>query len=120
MNWPLAVLVPFLVAAPTFASTIVAVVCSTANGIYQTQSSSSSASCDAVENYPIYNEANANGTVSSDSMSGYAGAYPNGEDYASVAASFDELFAVPTLITWTLTSYVGGEYARIQRRASWA
>jgi hypothetical protein len=111
MNWHLAVLVPLGLAAPISASTIVTVVCATANGIYETQSSPSTALCDAVETYPVYNEANANGTVSPDSMSGYAGASPYGEDYASVTASFDTALAVPTILSWNFTATDVGEYS---------
>jgi hypothetical protein len=111
MHWPLAVLVPLGLAAPISASTIVTVVCATANGIYQTQSSPSTASCDAVETYPVYNEANATGMVSAGSMSGYAGAAPNGEDYSSVASSFDIAFAVPTVLSWDYSANESGEYA---------
>ena len=106
-----------LVGVPAFASTITntTVTCSVPypGGGYQSQTDPTSASCDVLSGYPLAGQsAVASGTVGN-GMSGYAEACCESSVIATSNSSFTESFLAPTVLSWTLSAEVTGEWASV-------
>ena len=107
-----------VIAAPTFAGTITTVACSITGpgGGFQTQTDPNSASCDLLSGPPLSGQsAVANGTVTDGgmSMSGYAEVCCSIDVFASSDSSFTESLTVPTILSWSLSANVGGEWSSV-------